>query len=301
MGGVSASPTGRTWLLGGLALAAFAANSILCRMALRPGLVDAATFTAVRLGAGALVLALLVRARPRTRAPAERDPAAGGSWRSALALFLYAAPFSFAYLRLDAGVGALALFGSVQVTMIGVGVARGERPGALEWLGLGLALAGLVSLVLRGTGAPDLVGVALMALAGTSWGLYSLRGRAAVDATAATAGNFLRAAPLGLGLLLAVGAASWAGATSAPHVSAPGLLLALASGALTSGLGYALWYSALPGLSATHAAIVQLTVPVLTAAAGVVALGEHVTPRSIGASAAILGGVALAVLRRRRG
>ncbi|MEZ4360669.1 MAG: DMT family transporter [Kofleriaceae bacterium] len=272
----------QTALLALLALTAFAANSLLCRTALRPGLIDAASFTGVRLGAGALTLGLLT-ARRRAR---------GGDGRSALALLAYAAPFSFAYLRLGAGEGALVLFGAVQTTMLGWGLARGERPGAAEWLGLALAVAGLIVLTAPGASAPDPLGAALMALAGASWGVYSLRGRGGGDPLAATAGNFLRAAPLAGALVVA------SALTGPLHVAPRGVLLAALSGALASGLGYAIWYAALRGLTATRAAILQLAVPVLAAAGGVLWLDERITARAALASAAILGGVALAVLRR---
>lgn len=277
----------RTLPLTALALAAFAGNSLLCRAALRPGLIGAGLFTAVRLASGALALALLVALfRGRIR------PA--GSWLSALALFAYAAPFSFAYLRLPAGTGALILFGSVQTTMIGVGLLRGERPAPAEWLGLLLALGGLVSLTLPGmTAAPDPAAAALMALAGISWGIYSLRGRRSADPLAATAGNFIRSLLLAAPLLLLV-PDEWHGAT--PR----GLLYAALSGAVTSGVGYALWYAALPGLSAHLAAIVQLLVPVLVALAGIALLGESLTLRLAACGAVILGGVALAVFKPGR-
>lgn len=205
------------------ALIGFAANSLLCRMALRPGLIDAASFTGIRLLSGAVVLALLVRARG--------EAMGGGGWISAVALFAYAAAFSFAYLRIEAGAGALILFGSVQITMVGWGWVRGERPRVLEWVGLAVAFGGLAVLTVPGAASPDLVGAGLMAAAGVAWGAYSLRGRSSQRPLAATAGNFARAVPAAA--VLAVAASS--------HVSLQGALLAVASGAVASGIGYSLW------------------------------------------------------------
>lgn len=272
----------RTALLTALALAAFAGNSLLCRAALRDTAIDAASFTAIRLASGALALWLIVRASARLR-----DASGAGSWPSALALFGYAIAFSFAYLSLTAATGALLLFGAVQVTMITVGLARGERLQPLQWAGFVLAFGGLIGLLLPGLSAPPLLGAALMIAAGIAWGIYSLRGKGAGDATRVTAGNFLRAAPLGLGAALL--ALPWL------QVDAAGALYAVASGALTSGVGYAIWYAALKGLRATSAATVQLSVPVITALAAVLLLAEPITLRLVLASAAVLGGVALVV------
>ena len=276
----------RTALLTAAALVGFAANSLLCRMALRPRLVDAATFTAIRIVSGAVALFLIARAA----GPHDPPSSAAGSWGSAAALVAYAAAFSFAYLRIDAGIGALLLFGAVQVTMLGWALFRGERPGGTEWAGLLAALAGLVALVRPGLTAPDPLGAALMLAAGVAWGAYSLRGRRAGAPLLETAANFARAAPLALALELAA-----PGPTS---LSLRGALLATASGALTSGVGYSLWYAALRGLTATRAAIVQLSVPVLAAAGGVAVLGERPTPRLLGCAAVVLGGVALAIAGR---
>lgn len=274
----------RTAVLTLLALAAFAGNSLLARAALRDTQIDAASFTAIRIASGAAVLWLIVRWRG--------GDLRAGSWPSALALFAYAAAFSFAYLSLTAATGALLLFGAVQVTMIGVGLARGERLRPLQWTGFALAFGGLVGLLLPGLSAPPLAGALLMIAAGIAWGAYSLRGRsAAADATATTAGNFLRATPMAL--LLALAALPWA------RIDAPGTAYALASGALTSGLGYAVWYTALKGLRATTAATVQLSVPVLTALAGVLLLAEPLGTRLLLASAAVLGGIAIVIAARR--
>lgn len=269
-------------------LVAFAANSLLARAALAAGAIDPASFTAVRLTSGAI--ALLVVARIVSRRAGERREA--GSWPSALALFGYAIAFSWAYLSLAAGTGALILFGAVQATMIGIGLWSGERPRPLRWLGLAVALGGLVYLLLPGLTAPDPLGAALMALAGACWGIYSLRGRGDARPVLATAGNFARSTPLAL-FAFGVGVA-----TGGLEVSVNGLLLGVVSGVVTSGLGYVVWYAALGGLSATVAAIVQLTVPVLAALGGIAFLAEPVTPRLALATALILGGVAVATLAR---
>jgi drug/metabolite transporter (DMT)-like permease len=270
----------RTALFTALALVGFAGNSLLCRLALAERAIDAASFTGVRLASGALVLAVLARSWRPTQ----------GSAISAAALFAYAAPFSYAYLRLGAGMGALVLFGTVQATMIGWGLARGERPRPAVWIGLGLALAGLAGIAAPGATSPDPIGLGLMMLAGIAWGIYSLRGRKrAGSPLAITAANFLLSVPL------AVALAAAAARLGALHASATGLALAGLSGAVASGLGYSLWYAALPGLTATRAAILQLLVPVLAAGGGVGLLGERVSPRLLLTGAAILGGVALAV------
>ena len=286
-----------TLLLALLALVAFAANSILCRLALAGGHVDAASFTSLRLLSGVAVLVPLAMARrpAAPRAPsgaslAPRRAGLGGSFAAGLALALYALPFSFAYLSLTAGTGALLLFGAVQGTMIAAGLIAGERPGAVEWIGFALALAGLVLLVAPGVEAPPPIAALLMIVAGAAWGIYSLLGRAAVDPIAATAGNFVRAAP-------------WACAVSvvtlaAAHADRRGAILAALSGGVTSGLGYVLWYAALPGLGAMRAATAQLAVPAIAALAGVLLLGETATPRLAGAAALVLGGVALALRGR---
>ncbi|TBW04085.1 EamA family transporter [Azotobacter chroococcum] len=276
--------TARTLLLTALAMLAFAGNSLLCRLALRDTGIDAASFTGVRILAGALTLWLLLRlGSGRGRA--------GGSWSGAVALFVYAAGFSFAYLQLDAGVGALLLFGAVQLGMLLYGLWRGERLGPWASLGLLLALAGLVALLLPGANAPAPGSAALMLLAGLAWAVYSLLGRGSADPLAATAGNFLRAVPLALllGLLLL--------AQSEPDPQ--GLAYALLSGALTSGLGYAVWYSALRGLGALQAATVQLSVPILAALAGALLLGEALTLRLSLAGLAVLGGIALVLTAER--
>lgn len=267
-------------------MAAFAANSVLARLALVATGTGAASFTAIRLASGALVLAALAfRQRPSRRA---------GSWASGAALFVYAAAFSFAYLSLSTGTGALLLFGAVQITMIGWGLARGERFGLGRSVGLVLALAGLVVLVAPGVTAPPAGAALLMAASGVAWGVYSLRGRGSADPLAATAGNFWRAALLGVALVL--GALAWPEAVLT--ADARGVALAVASGAVTSGLGYALWYRVLPSLRAASAATVQLSVPVLAALGGVAFVGEAFTLRLAVATVVTLGGIALVVRGR---
>ena len=272
----------RTALLTAFALVAFAANSVLCRLALSPQAIDAASFSTIRLTSGAVTLALLSR---WMSAPKEK-PAA--SWASAVVLFLYAVPFSFAYNGLSTGTGALILFGSVQVTMMVGAVRSGERPHVLQWIGLALALTGLVYLVLPGIAAPPPSSAALMALAGLSWGIYSLRGRGSVSALAQTTGAFVRSVPLALVLSAIV--------FPLAHSDGKGVALAVASGTVASGLGYVAWYSALAGLTATKAAVVQLSVPVLAALGGVVFLAEAVSARLTLSTLMVLGGVALATV-----
>jgi len=277
-------PFARVALLTGIAMLAFAGNSLLCRVALAQTGIDAATFTALRLASGALVLWLLVRQS------GHRPAGRGNAW-SALALFAYAAAFSFAYISLTAATGALLLFGAVQITMIGFGLARGEKFQAMQMLGFSLALAGLIGLLLPGLAAPPLFGAGLMLLAGAAWGVYSLRGRGGGDPVRVTAGNFLRAAPIAVALALVM--------LPYAKVDFAGVAYAVASGALASGLGYAVWYSVLPALKATQAATVQLSVPVIAAVGGIVFLGETMSLRLVLASAAILGGIAIVILEKR--
>ncbi len=270
-------------LLSAGAMTAFASNSLLCRAALADGSIDAVSFTSIRLATGAAALLLLARGRGD-----------GGGWIAASALAAYAFAFSIAYLRLPAGAGALILFGTVQTTMIGSGVWRGERPRALEWAGLAVAFGGLVALTRPGATAPDPLGAALMAAAGAAWTVYTLRGRGVADPLRANAGNFARSIAFAL---LALAIATAAGGRF--HASARGAVLAAASGALASGVGYALWYAALRGLTGTRAAIVQISVAPLAALGGVAFLGETLTLRLVVSGAVILGGIALAVNPRR--
>ena len=277
--------TARTLLLTALAMLAFAGNSLLCRAALRDSQIDPASFTALRLFAGALVLWLLLYTR-------KRAATVPGNWAGALSLFIYAAAFSYAYLHLDAGAGALLLFGAVQLSMITWGLLRGERLHRLQVVGLVLAAAGLVALLLPGTSTPSLSASCLMVLAGIAWGAYSLLGKGTPDPLAATAGNFIRTLPIVTVLcLVALGSLEWDSA---------GVVYALLSGGLTSGIGYAIWYAAMPGLAAIQAASVQLSVPLLTALAGSVLLGESLTGRLMLAGVAILGGIALVLRYKHR-
>jgi drug/metabolite transporter (DMT)-like permease len=275
----------RLFVLTLIALVAFAGNSLLCRAAFHATGIDAASFTTIRLGAGALALWSIVRLRRPGRQPA-------GNWPSALALFAYAATFSFAYVSLPAATGALLLFGAVQVTMLGVGFARGERLRSWQLVGLVSALAGLAGLLLPGLSAPPLAGSLLMLVAGVAWGVYSLQGRSGGDPLRVTAGNFVRAVPLAA--VLSVATLQWASPDRA------GVALAIASGALTSGIGYAIWYTALPALKTTSAATLQLSVPVIAALGGVALLGERPTLRLLVAGLFILGGIALVIVDKGR-
>lgn len=266
-------------------MVAFAANSVLCRIALKETGIDAASFTTIRLVSGALVLWLIVTAQRRERA-------GHGNWLSAFALFTYAAAFSLAYLSLTAATGALLLFGAVQATMILYGYARGERFGRRQLAGLTLALGGLVGLLLPGITAPPLASSALMMVAGIAWGMYSIRGRGAGDPTRVTAGNFLRAMFFAVALSLLT--------LHDAQLDTAGIGYAVASGAIASGMGYALWYAVLPALRATTAATVQLSVPVIAAFGGIIFLGEPLTLRIALASSTILGGIALVILTRTK-
>jgi drug/metabolite transporter (DMT)-like permease len=275
----------RLFLLTLLAMIAFAGNSLLCRLALKHTAIDPASFTFVRLASGALVLWLISRARQLSLGNA-------GSWPSALALFVYAAAFSFAYVSLSAGTGALLLFAAVQATMILWGIRQGERLRPLQVVGVAGALIGLMVLVLPGISAPPLRGSLLMLSAGAGWGVYSLRGQSASDATRATTGNFIRAVPFAIVLSLVL----W------PHLKLDrvGIGYAIASGGLASGCGYVMWYRVLPALKAATAATVQLSVPVLAALGGILLLGEPLSLRFVAASVTVLGGIALVVLEKSR-
>jgi len=273
----------QTALLTTLTMIAFASNSVLNRLALGQKTIDAASYTTIRLITGALMLFVIASLQRKKT----EQVILGGSWLSAAFLFFYAIAFSFAYLSLTTGTGALILFGSVQVTMLVVALKNGERPQPLEWLGLALALGGLVYLVFPGLAAPSLLGSALMVTAGIAWGFYSIRGRGSQNPLADTAGNFVYAVPMILLIrMLTLGNV---------HVSTNGVLLATLSGALASGVGYVIWYMALRGLTTTRAAIVQLSVPVLAAWSGVFLLGENVSVRLLFAGVLILGGIGLSV------
>jgi drug/metabolite transporter (DMT)-like permease len=275
----------RTALLTGVAMIAFAANSLLCRLALGQGLIDSASFTSVRVFSGAGMLSLIVLLRGRPENPAAAD------WRTVAALLTYMVFFSFAYLSLAVGTGALILFGSVQLTMFVFALRGGERFPPLSWAGFAMAVAGLVYLVAPGVTAPDPLGAVFMAVAGMAWGIYSLLGRGSADAIGATTKNFVFAVPLALVVSLFF--------LKSLEATPDGLVLAAVSGAIASGCGYAIWYAALPNLTATGAAIVQLTVPVIAALGGAIVLSEQLTPRLLFASAATIGGVAIVLGRRR--
>jgi len=273
----------RLFVLTSLAMIAFASNSLLCRLALKHTTIDAATFTFIRILSGAVALWLITRMRG-----VSLDKS--GNWPSAAALFVYAAAFSFAYVGLPAGTGALLLFAAVQATMILWGFHKGERLDLIQLFGLIIALAGLVLLVFPSLSAPPLTGSMLMLSAGVAWGIYSIRGKVADDAIAVTTGNFVRA-------VFFVGASSLA-LISRAHVDVAGIGYAVISGAIMSGFGYVIWYSALSGLRTTSAATVQLSVPVLAAAGGILLLGEPITLRYVFASVAVLGGIALVIWER---
>lgn len=268
-------------------LTCFAANSLLTRGALAAGRIDPASFLALRFGAGALALWLLTRRRQPTAAVA--DPA--NTWIAALALIGYGLAFTFAYVRIGAGIGALALFGAVQTTMIAAGLRAGERPSPRDIAGLAVAIIGLLTLTLPGATRPSLVGVGLMAIAGACWGVYSLRGRRSRDPLLGTAHNFMRAVPFGAAVLMW----QWPHAFATPL----GIVFAVVSGAITSGVGYAIWYTVLPGLSAWRAALVQLLTPVLTAVAAVVILGESMSWRLLIAGGLIVSGVVISITKPR--
>lgn len=263
---------------------AFASNSLLCRVALRDTTIDAASFTAIRLASGALILVVILRARGVR-------PSTGGSWPMAAMLSAYAAFFSFAYRDLTAATGAVLLFGAIQLTMMGYGLWAGERIGGLSLVGLTITLAGLIGLLLPGIASPPPFAALLMLGAGVAWGVYSLLGRSAGEPIAATGGNFLRSVPFAA--LLALSAAG-------REIADPmGAFYAVLSGAVTSGLGYVLWYAALPALRATSAATIQLSVPAIAAIGGAVLLAEPITARLLLSSVAILGGIALTIHRKK--
>ena len=291
----------RTIFLTAFALAAFAFNSILCRLALRGDEADAAGFTAVRLISGAITLIaislllpeLLQRsARKQGRNTQHLRFAKGGSWLSAFWLAAYAICFSFAYLNLTAGTGALILFGSVQLTMILISLGKGERPTGLEWLGLLIALGGLVYLVLPGLAAPPLNSSLLMAAAGASWGFYTLRGKGSSDPLSDTTGNFVKTLPFVIALVVIF--------YLNIHLTSRGIFLAVLSGAVASGIGYTVWYAALKHHTATRAAILQLAVPIIAAAGGVLFMAEEFTTRLLIAGALVLGGIGMTIAGRKK-
>ena len=281
----------KTTSLTTLTLIAFAANSLLTRMALGAGSIDAASFVTLRLASGAVML-LAITAFSNKSASNFRTKPGWEGWAAAVMLFLYAIAFSFAYLQLTAGTGALILFGTVQITMILAALKQGEKPSKLEWGGLVMALVGLVYLVSPGLAAPPVVGSVLMIISGIAWGFYSLMGRGLTEPVINTKNNFVRAVPFAIGVSVV--------SLTRLQLSTSGIILALLSGALASGVGYALWYAALRGLTATRAATVQLSVPVLASIGGTLFLSEALSLRLIIASLMILGGIGLAVLGRQK-
>lgn len=280
-------PILQTLLLTVAAMVAFAANSVLCRLALAESRIDPSTFSLVRVISGALILGIIAWLRTGNKS------ARSGDWIASSMLFAYVAFFSFAYLSLSTGTGALILFGAVQLTMLGAGLVGGERFAPAAWIGTGIAAGGLFYLVSPGLTAPAPLGAVLMALAGFAWGIYSLRGRGVVDPVATTASNFTRAVPFALALSLLT--------LHNTHADGVGLALAVVSGALSSGIGYVIWYAALRGLTAMRAASVQLSVPPIAAIGGALALAEPITTRLLVASIAILGGIAVVLATRERG
>jgi len=287
----------RIVFLTAFALLAFAFNSILCRLALRGGEADAAGFTMVRLAAGAVTLLGItiisgIARRGNSQVPLLRAGFRNGSWVSALWLATYAVLFSLAYLGITAGTGALILFGSVQLTMLAVSIARGERPPIVEWIGILVAIGGLVYLVLPGLAAPPLNSSILMAIAGAAWGLYTLRGKKSTDPLADTTGNFLRT----LVVVPVLALVFW----SSLHLTPQGTWLAILSGAVTSGIGYSIWYAALKHHTATRAAVLQLSVPVIAAVLGIFFLAETASLRLVISGALVLGGIGLTIVGRKK-
>jgi drug/metabolite transporter (DMT)-like permease len=274
----------KTAALTSVALIAFAINSVLCRLALEGATIDAGCFTFVRLASGALVLFIIVK----LRGSATQEKGPRGSWLATFMLLLYAISFSFAYLSLDTGTGALILFGSVQITMIVLSILGGTRLHSSEWIGVIIAFSGFVYLVLPGVSAPSTLGFLLMSVSGIGWGVYTLKGRGSKKPLIDTTYNFLRSVPF----VLFFGLATLQNA----HYSKEGIFLAILSGGLASGLGYTIWYAALSGLTATQAAVVQLFVPVLAAFGGVVFIDEVLSLRLAVSAGLILGGILMVVL-----
>jgi len=275
----------KTVVFSAMALIAFAANSVLCRLALGDESIDAAGFTVIRLLSGAVVLSIILIFSSNKNSTLSR-----GSWSASVMLFVYAIAFSFAYIALDTGTGALILFGAVQVTMILMALISGYRLHISEWLGVALAFFGFVYLVLPGVTAPPLFSFSLMTIAGIAWGLYTLKGKGSSNPLADTTYNFLRTTPLLIILTFAT--------LQNLHLTFEGILLAVLSGGIASGIGYTMWYIALAGLSATQAAVIQLLVPIIAAFGGVIFVSEAITFRLAFAALMILGGVLLVVLGR---
>lgn len=279
----------RTAALTIIAMLAFAGNSLLCRLALKHTAIAPLTFTGIRLVAGAIALCCILAWSGR-----QQQAARSGSWWSAVCLFVYAAAFSLAYVQLTTGTGALLLFASVQVTMFAAGIWSGERVSVQKGLGLLVAMSGLIYLLAPGVSAPPLLSAAWMVASGIAWGAYSLRGRNSLDPLATTAGNFVKSLPFAL-LAATLG---MVGATHA-RFDTLGLVYAVLSGAVTSGIGYAIWYRALKHLTATAAATVQLSVPVIAAVGGALWIGDDLSLRLAIGSAVVLGGIGISFVKRR--
>lgn len=275
----------KTIVLTSLALIAFAANSVLCRLALGNEAIDAASFTIMRLLSGTIVLLLIVAATRNSAADATK-----GSWGASFMLFLYAATFSYAYVSLDTGTGALILFGSVQITMILLSLISGARLHLTEWAGVAIAFTGFVYLILPGVTTPSTTGFALMTVSGIAWGIYTLKGRGSKNPLLDTAYNFLRTTPLVIILAII--------AMNTLNYSTGGIVLALLSGGITSGIGYTIWYIALGGLTSTQAAVLQLSVPLIAALGGVIFVSEAITFRLMISATLVLGGILIVVLGR---
>ena len=273
----------KTFILTSMALIAFAANSVLCRLALGSGAIDASSFTVVRLLSGSIVLLVIIGVTRKSS-----TQSAKGSWAASFMLFLYAVTFSYAYISLDTGTGALILFASVQITMILLSLISGTRLHFIEWIGVTVAFAGFVYLILPGVTTPSIMGFLLMTIAGIAWGIYTLKGRGSNAPLVDTAYNFFRTTPLVLILVIST--------ISKANYSFEGILLAVISGGITSGIGYTIWYIALGGLSSTQAAVLQLSVPVIAAFGGVIFVAETITFRLAISATFVLGGILMVVI-----
>ena len=281
-------PASKTFGYTLLALISFAGNSIICRIALKEAAIEPALFTSIRLISGTIVLMLVVAMTRKSKKTKSK-----GSWFSAAMLFMYAAAFSYAYVSLETGTGALILFGVVQITMITYSLISGNKMSTIEWLGIVLALCGFLYLMLPGAKAPSLYGFILMTISGIGWGMYSIKGKTTKNPLQDTAYNFLRTIPFLLLLLYFVFQES--------YYTKTGVILALLSGIITSGLGYVIWYAALKGLTTIQASVVQLFVPVLAGLGGLILVNENVSLRVIVASVLILGGISLMIVKKNQG
>jgi len=268
-------------------MVAFAANSVLCRYALQGQEIDAASFTSIRLLSGAIGLILLVSIKNKGALQLKQ-----GSWISALLLFIYATAFSYAYISLNTGAGALILFAAVQLTMVIVTILKGKMLSAFEWIGLFTAFSGLTYLLLPSASTPSWGGALLMVLSGVAWGFYTLAGKGTINPLVSTANNFLRTVPFIILLFIFT--------FEKASMSSTGIMLAIVSGAITSGFGYAIWYIAINGLTVTQAAVVQLTVPIIAAFGGVLFVSEPITIQLIIASILVLGGILVSSISKKK-